>query len=184
MITLMWSALRFRWQLVDRGDLAFAGGLVLVAAVLAGIVRFAYAENAERRALALRAVDLSCLAQNVYYEARGEPLAGQYAVAEVTMNRVASPSFPSTVCEVVHAGRWDARRGRRIGAFSWTVLELPQPYGYEWRRAQAVAETVYDNSHEAPLVEGALFYHATRVTPAWATDKTRVARIGRHLFYE
>ena len=172
------------WQMLDKGQLAFGAAAVALLTVLGGIARFAYVDHEARRAAAQRVVDLTCLAENVYYESRGEPLAGQYAVAEVTMNRVASPSFPGTVCEVVHAGRWDERRGRRIGAFSWTELELARPYGYEWRRAQAVAETVYDNSSEAPLVNGALFYHATRVRPAWATDKTRVARIGRHLFYE
>src|SRR5690606_37986041 len=118
---------------------------------------------------------LECLAKNVYYEARGEPLVGQYAVAEVTMNRVASPLFPSSVCEVVHAR----------GAFSWTyhTATLPEPYGYEWRRAQAVASSVYDNI-EAPLVGGALFYHALYVSPDWAATRSQVALIGQHMFYE
>lgn len=137
-------------------------------------------EAAEAQGLA----DLQCLAENIYYEARGEPLAGQYAVAEVTMNRVASPLFPDTVCEVVHAGRDDTGTGRRIAAFSWTARDShTPPYGYEWRRAQAVAGTVYE-SREAPLVNGALFYHATYVTPDWSQSKLRVAHIGRHLFYE
>jgi spore germination cell wall hydrolase CwlJ-like protein len=122
---------------------------------------------------AQRAEDLRCLAENVYYESRGEPLVGQYAVAEVTMNRVASPDFPDTVCAVVHAR----------GAFSWTYGDsLPEPFGYEWRRAKAVAGSVYEN-REAPLVDGALFYHATRVSPDWAATRSQVALIGRHLFY-
>ena len=106
-------------------------------------------------------------------------------VAEVTMNRVGSGRFPDTVCDVVHEARWDSVRNRYVGAFSWTELDsLGEPYGYEWRRAMAVASTVYDNNQEAPLVDGALFYHATRISPDWAQSKTRVARIGRHLFYE
>ncbi len=89
------------------------------------------------------------------------------------MNRVASPRFPSSVCEVVHSH----------GAFSWTSADtLSAPYGYEWRRARAVASSVYGNV-EAPLVEGALFYHATHVSPEWASTRRQVALIGRHLFY-
>ncbi len=112
-------------------------------------------------------------AENVYYESRGEPLMGQYAVAEVTMNRVASPEFPDSVCAVVRAK----------GAFSWTYAREPEPpYGFEWRRARAVASSVYGNV-EAPLVDGALFYHATYVSPDWATSRRQVALLGRHLFY-
>lgn len=130
-------------------------------------------DEARERAAALRASELRCLAENVYYESRGEPLVGQYAVAEVTMNRVRSSDFPDTVCEVVH----------RPGAFSWTYRATRvEPFGYEWRRAQAVASSVYDNI-ESPLVNGALYYHATYVSPAWAATRSQVALVGRHLFY-
>lgn len=145
------------------------GTLVVMTAATLSV----WIEKSEERAAARRIVDLKCLAENVYYEARGEPLVGQYAVAEVTMNRVASRAFPNSVCEVVHSR----------GAFSWTYrTDLPEPYGYEWRRAQAVAGSVYDNI-EAPLVNGALFYHALHVSPAWAATRTQVALVGRHLFY-
>lgn len=180
----MLSGLLFRWYALDKGDLVFIAMLALFFVALGGITGFAYVDHAQRAAAEQRRVDLACLAENVYYEARGEPLAGQYAVAEVTMNRVTSGTFPDTVCGVVHESRFDAVRKRRVGAFSWTELEsLPRPKGYEWRRATAVASSVYDNQ-EAPLIDGALYYHATRVTPAWARTKTQVARIGKHLFYE
>ena len=130
-------------------------------------------EKSAARAEAIRIAELRCLAENVYYESRGEPLVGQYAVAEVTMNRVMSPEFPDSVCDVVN----------QRGAFSWTYTQDPaSPYGYEWRRAQAVASSVYLNA-EAPLVSGALFYHATRVSPDWASSRRQVALIGQHLFY-
>lgn len=150
-------------------------GSVLVATlgVMAAATTSVWLEKSEARAAARRVAALRCLAENVYYEARGEPLVGQYAVAEVTMNRVASRAFPNSVCEVVHTR----------GAFSWTYkTDPPVPYGYEWRRAQAVASSVYDNT-EAPLVNGALYYHATHVVPAWAATRTQVALVGRHLFY-
>jgi len=133
----------------------------------------AWLDSAGKRRDARRAEDLQCLAENVYYEARGEPLVGQYAVAEVTMNRVRSRDFPNSVCAVVHAR----------GAFSWTLTgDVRPPYGYEWRRARAVAGTVYD-SQEAPFVAGALYYHATYVAPDWAPTRSQVAHIGKHLFY-
>ena len=89
------------------------------------------------------------------------------------MNRVRSREFPDSVCAVVH----------QPGAFSWTAGEnLPAPSGYEWQRSQAIAVAVYDNT-EAPLVAGALYYHATYVSPGWAATRAQVTRIGRHLFY-
>lgn len=149
-----------------------------------GIAAYGQLLRMQERAAIERQAELDCLARNVYYEARGEPLAGQYAVAEVTMNRVHSPLFPNSVCAVVRAGRTDTETGQRIAAFSWTATDsrIP-PYGFEWRRAKAVAGTIY-RSREAPLVDGALFYHATSVTPEWSGSKVRVARIGRHLFYQ
>lgn len=168
---------KHRWKRPPTPWLIAAG--VAGAAMCAWLILTAGPSEAERLA------EIECLAGNVYYESRGEPLAGQYAVAEVTMNRVASPLFPDSVCEVVHEARWDSVRERYVGAFSWTEIDsLGRPGGYEWRRAMATASTVYDNSREAPLVDGALFYHATHVTPAWARTKRRIARIGRHIFYE
>ena len=145
--------------------------VTLVAMIVATSV--VWLDKREARIAMRRAADLQCLAENVYYEARGEPLAGQYAVAEVTMNRVASARFPGSVCEVVH----------QRGAFSWTYNKpMPEPFGYEWRRARAVASSVYQNI-ESPLAHGALYYHASYISPEWARGKQRVALIGRHLFY-
>jgi N-acetylmuramoyl-L-alanine amidase len=127
---------------------------------------------------------LTCLARNIYYEARGEPTAGQYAVAEVTMNRKASRHYPKTVCEVVHQQNWDPIRKRMVGAFSWTEFKsLPEPDGDAWNRAQKIAETVYYEKH-IPSLQGALHFHATYVKPDWVKRKKRIAHIGRHVFYE
>jgi spore germination cell wall hydrolase CwlJ-like protein len=181
----MLTRLRFWWYLLDKGDLAFFAALACVFAVVAGIARFAYVDNAERRSALRRNAEINCLAENVYHEARGEPLAGQYAVAEVTVNRVASPFFPDSVCEVVHAQRFDPIRRRYVGAFSWTELgRLRSPRGQAWRNARAVATDVYDNPRDTPVVDGALYYHATYVSPTWAKTRVRVAQIGTHIFYE
>jgi spore germination cell wall hydrolase CwlJ-like protein len=154
-------------------SLASRSTLGLLLAAMSVAAAGAWIERADERRIAQRAEDLQCLAENVYHEARGEPLAGQYAVAEVTMNRVRSREFPDSVCAVV----------RQPGAFSWTGRNNPPvPSGYEWDRARAIARTVYENS-EAPLVAGALFYHTTQISPDWAPTRTQVTRIGRHLFY-
>ncbi len=128
--------------------------------------------------------DLTCLARNVYFEARGEPPAGQYAVAEVTMNRVASGRYPDTVCGVVYEKRWDSIRQREVAAFSWTdAPEQPPPQGAAWQRAWAIAEEVYYR-HRDPILPGATHFHASHVQPNWSQEKTVVARIGRHVFYK
>jgi spore germination cell wall hydrolase CwlJ-like protein len=134
-------------------------------------------------AAAARDAELECLAENVYHEARGEPLEGQYAVAEVTMNRLRSSSFPKSICEVVHEKRWDTLRRRHVGAFSWTELDdLNAPRGAAWQRAREVAVAVYDGAH-APRVPTALYYHAKYIKPSWAKPSRRVATIGSHVFY-
>lgn len=148
------------------------------------IFRFAYTDRLQITAELGRLTDLTCLAQNIYFEARGESLAGQRAVAEVTMNRVRSKRFPDSVCAVVHEQRWDSIRKRRVGAFSWTELDsLSKPKGPSWQRATMLAVAAYEY-REMPTVPGALYYHAVRITPRWSRSKKLVAQIGSHKFYE
>lgn len=155
------------------GRLVYGSILVTTLAVMVITTAQVWIEKQKIRSGDFRTTELRCLSENVFHEARGEELVGQYAVAEVTMNRVRSNEFPNSVCGVVH----------QRGAFSWTYrTELSEPHGYEWRRAKAVAESVYDNI-ESPLVNGALFYHAVRVSPAWAATRQQVALVGQHLFY-
>jgi spore germination cell wall hydrolase CwlJ-like protein len=172
-----------RWQrLRQRVGAASKGPWIFLSLLLSMFALFGFAWNStvtyqdERRTL-------TCLALNVYHEARGEPEEGQYAVAEVTMNRVASRFYPDTVCGVVYEKRWDALRQRYVGAFSWTEFDsLPPPKDIQWQRAQEIAEEVYFK-RRAPVLVGALFYHANYIRPSWALDKQPVARIGRHIFY-
>ncbi|MGH8689149.1 MAG: cell wall hydrolase [Burkholderiales bacterium] len=181
----MIRALRRAWYRADREAIAFAlmvGGVVLVLGFAMHSV-FARHQLARERALEITRQNLDCLARNVYYEARGEPADGQYAVAEVTMNRAASSRYPDSVCAVVHKQRWDAIRGRYVGAFAWTELgALPAPEGEAWGQAQKVAADVFYR-RVPPLVDGALYYHATWLKPSWAAERKVVARIGRHVFY-
>jgi len=192
---LVWRRRVGGWLLVSRDNLVFLGMLALLGLGCAAIVGFAYLDATRLEPSRLEAVqrttlrelrrtdDLQCLAENIYFEARGEPLAGQYAVAEVTLNRTRARNFPHTICAVVHETRWDGVRGRFVADFSWTELAaLSPPEGPAWRQAMAVASAAYDEL-QAPLVPGALFYHATSVRPPWARTRRAVATIGNHVFY-
>jgi N-acetylmuramoyl-L-alanine amidase len=181
----LYTDLRLFWWRTDKvlWMIALFFGLILGGLAFALQAVLAAREEQLDRIRETHARDLTCLAENVYYEARGEPLAGQYAVAEVTMNRKASRLYPRTICEVVHQQNWDPIRGRYVGAFSWTELSsLPAPGGEEWERAWKVAQDVYYQRH-TPALQGAVHYHANYIDPAWASEKKRVARIGRHIFY-
>jgi len=176
------------WALRERGDFAFVAMASLPIVILGSLIYFAYSSRdnfAGTRvdAAMVRERELQCLAENIYHEARGESLEGQYAIAEVTMNRLKSPHFPHTVCEVVYDTRMDRLRRRLVAHFSWTAFEVKtRPSGAAWDQAMGVATTVYDG-HNMSVVPGALFYHATYVRPYWASSKRIVAKIGNHIFY-
>lgn len=177
LISGWWRSVRVRWYRRDSDSVVFASIVALLVGGLGTLLFALFAYNAEQR-------NLACLARNVYFEARGEPPAGQYAVAEVTMNRVASPYYPKTVCGVVYEKRWDTIRNRNVGAFSWTEFDrLPEPRGEQWQQAWRIAETVYFR-REDPKLDGATHFHANYVRPSWSREKTRVAHIGRHVFYK
>ena len=172
------------WFTSEKENSVFFAVFGLVMILIGSMVYFVYADHLRLRWQQQRQADLVCLARNVYHEARGEPTAGQYAVAEVTLNRVASRQFPNSVCDVVYEKRFDIGRNRLVGAFSWTELaSVSKPTGIAWRRAIKAAEAIYDKQQE-PTVQGALFYHADSIEPRWAREKKRVARIGSHIFYE
>ena len=122
-------------------------------------------------ARAVSSSELDCLAKVVLYEAGSEPRAGQLAVAQVVMNRVRSPRFPNTICGVVY----------QRGQFS-AIRSFSPPRGARWNRALALAREV-TSGEAAPVVGRALYFHATRVRPAFARTQTRVAQIGGHVFY-
>ena len=127
-----------------------------------------------------RARAVECLTLAIAYEAGFEPADGQQAVAEVVLNRVRTPGFPKTVCDVVYAGAT-----RRTGCqFTFTCdgslrRRLPERV---LATARAVAERAYDG-HLTALVAGATHYHADYVSPYWAPTLVRLAKIGAHIFY-
>ena len=177
LIAKWWGHVRFLWDTGNRLPWILGAG-VSVAIVLFATIMYAKEVRDSGRA------ELNCLALNVYYESRGEPIEGQYAVAEVTMNRVANLRYPNTICEAVYQEKWDYLRKRYVSAFSWTELDdNATPHGEAWERAVTVAELTYSGSR-ANALEGAVHYHAEYIRPSWSRGKKPVARIGRHLFYK
>ncbi len=121
-----------------------------------------------------------CLSEALYFEARGETVRGQFAVAEVILNRVESTRFPSSICGVINQGT-----GRRYQCqFTYTcdgykdIIGEPRAY----QRVGKIARAILDGENHN-LTNGATHYHTTAVSPAWSRTYRRTAQIGVHLFY-
>ena len=132
--------------------------------------------------------ELACLATAIYFEARGEPMVGQVAVAQVVLNRVYDERYPDTICDVVKQGYY----------YSWNP-KIPIPFkcqftfwcdkkdevikdetAYMWASEIAIASmngVLYDTTN------GATHYHAYYVQPSWSKRFTQTVRINDHIFY-
>lgn len=124
--------------------------------------------------------DWQCLAEALYFEARGEPLDGQAAVAEVILNRVDAAQFPGSVCGVVRQG---ARSGRGC-QFSYACDDLPDAIRERGAYAQVgkVARLMLEGAPRG-LTDGATYFHTPAVRPSWTRRFEETARIGSHIFY-
>jgi spore germination cell wall hydrolase CwlJ-like protein len=121
-------------------------------------------------------IDVFCLAKNIFHEAGIEPDIGKYAVAQVTLNRVASSKYPNTVCKVV-LDRYQ---------FSWAndrSLHWSRPQGLNWDKSYQIAQQVMDSGYRVQGLENVKYYHADYVNPHWNRNMTHVATLGRHVFY-
>lgn len=121
----------------------------------------------------------TCLAKNVYFEARSEDVKGHLAVGLVTLNRVTSDKFPDTICDVV----WQDRQ------FSWTHDGMSdEPTDQEaWCEAKQIADflmTPQTVEHLHDFTDNALYYHANYVKPYWNKSYTKTAQVGLHTFYK
>ncbi len=125
-----------------------------------------------------RAID--CLTAAVYYEARSQTDDGQRAVAQVVVNRVRDPAFPSSVCGVVYQGSHRATGCQFSFTCDGSLYRPLQPAA--WNHAHAVAISALSGSVYAP-VGSAVFYHADYVNPWWAGSMSRIVQIGAHIFY-
>lgn len=134
--------------------------------------------------------EIECLARNIYFEARGDNLAGQFAIADVTLNRVYSVKYPKTICAVVHQGVKDSK-GKVIRyqcQFNWYCSGRSNYISDEhtneaWLKARKIAVDIYFNNTYRGITEGATHYHSSSVNPPWVRSMRPVGRIGSHLFY-
>lgn len=117
--------------------------------------------------------EMHCLAGAIYFEAKNESLPGQLAVGRVIVNRARSGRFPGSYCGVVYQpSQFSFVRGRSMPSINTSSRD--------WREAVAIARIAHANGWRSP-VEGALYFHAARVSPGWRL--TRIARLDNHVFY-
>ena len=132
---------------------------------------------------------LACLATAIYFEARGEPMVGQVAVAQVIMHRVADSRYPDSVCDVVKQGHyysWDKDRPiKNKCQFSFWCdgkpeeIHNPEAYVMAEEYARLVLQgKLYDTT------DGATHYHAYYVKPSWRKHLQKTVRINDHIFYK
>ena len=148
--------------------------------------------------------ELYCLAMNTYFEAKSEPIAGQYATADVVLNRVNDARYPNTICEVVLQGptreSWKTKQHKDLPEdqrkfnpvkhrcqFSWYCDgrdDEPRKNSRSWKKSVEIAQMMILSKDWMPdVIDGATFYHADYVSPRWSREKRMVVRIGSHLFY-
>lgn len=120
--------------------------------------------------------EIECLTQTIYFESRGEPIAGQLAVGLVTINRKNSNLFPDTICGVI-------RQRTPVCQYSWYCDGKSDvvPKNKEGKLARALAVGLLTSNVE-DITEGALFFHADYINPGW-NNLEKTIEIGAHVFY-
>ncbi len=127
------------------------------------------------------AKEQKCLASGIYFEARGEPVKGQAAVAQVILNRVRNPTYPNSICGVVYQNKqW---RNRCQFSFACDNIRDRVRSKDNWKTASDVAMAVTAGKIWLSEVGSSTHYHAAYVRPRWARTMKRVGRIGLHIFY-
>lgn len=119
--------------------------------------------------------EVYCLAQNIYFESRGEPIQGQLAVAMVTLNRTKHEDYPSTICGVVKQGC----------QFSWVCDGKSDrlPANAAGLQALNLAKQAITNKHLVDITNGAIYFHAGYSKPSWSKKMEKTIAIGNHIFY-
>jgi hypothetical protein len=128
------------------------------------------------------AQELNCLAEAIYFEARGEPYDGQIAVAQVVVNRVRNSFYPDSICGVVYQNKhW-----RNRCQFSFACDRIPDRINEPeaWTKAMAFAEGVMTGEKFIEEVDDSTHYHADYVWPRWVRGMVKRDKIGRHIFYQ
>src|SRR6202795_3137776 len=128
-----------------------------------------------------RAKSEKCLAEAVYFEARGEAVRGQIAVAQVVMNRAFSGFYPNTVCGVVYQNKHRHLACQFTFACDNNPDVVTEPE--MWDRAKKIAKAMLDGQIWLPEVDRSTHYHAYYVRPSWVNEMKRMYKFGVHTFY-
>ena len=135
--------------------------------------------------------DIYCMAQNIYFEAGNQPLAGKIAVAQVVLNRLEHPNYPTTMCDVIYQAKWKENwLGKMVPIrnqcqFSWFCdgksddpVDSPT-----WMLSLHVARDVVQGKY-GDITEGSTHYHSIYVHPYWADSLNETVVINEHVFYK
>jgi spore germination cell wall hydrolase CwlJ-like protein len=125
-----------------------------------------------------------CLANAIYFEARGEPERGQIAVAQVVLNRLKNPAYPNTICSVVYQNQ--RKRNRCQFSFACDGIKDRINDKKSWATAMALTDRIMKDDRTLFLnkVGASTHYHANYVRPRWSRKMKKKQRIGRHIFYQ
>lgn len=130
---------------------------------------------------------LSCMADNIYYEAGFESREGQIAVAQVVLNRLHDSHFPKSICDVIYFKKINPTTGKKVAAFSWTLGRNWRANGKSrkvYRECVILARDVLTKKIHSSIIDSSVkYYHATYITARWDDDHMVVAQIGKHVFY-
>jgi spore germination cell wall hydrolase CwlJ-like protein len=127
------------------------------------------------------AKEQNCLAEGIYFEARGEEEAGQAAVAQVILNRVRNPAYPNSICGVVYQNQ--DLRNRCQFSFTCDGIKDRILSPFAWRTAKRVAKNAIDGTTWLEEVGDSTHYHANYVAPRWAKTMNKMEKVGDHIFY-
>lgn len=182
-LTLAVQAADYGWRAKASTTVAqndFSGRAITVSTRLRNDKATGKFQNASYAPAAKSAREQRCLAEAIYYEARGESRQGQMAVAEVVSNRVRSSLYPDTFCDVVYQGS-DRITGCQF-SFTCDGSLNKRPRGAAWREANVISSQILMGMIR-PVTNRATHYHTASIDPYWSSSLVETTRIGAHVFY-
>jgi len=173
--------MKYDWNIIINGVYGFFTGLALGFIMIYPLSLEASDPNNE----------IYCLAQNIYFEAGNQPLAGKVAVSQVVINRVEHPSYPDNICEVVYQAKLRVNWKNEFVPiknqcqFSWFCDgKSDDPVDSQtWLLSMHIARDVVQQKY-GDITEGSTHYHSDKVDPYWASSLNRTVVINNHIFYK
>jgi N-acetylmuramoyl-L-alanine amidase len=173
--------MKYEWNIIINGLYGFFTGLALGFIMIYPLCLEASDPNNE----------IYCLAQNIYFEAGNQPVAGKVAVSQVVINRVEHPSYPDNICDVVYQAKLRVNWKNEFVPiknkcqFSWFCDgKSDDPVDSQtWLLSMHIARDVVQQKY-GDITEGSTHYHSDKVDPYWASSLNRTVVINNHIFYK